>query len=141
MSTSSDSVLETYVALKRLLAIYWSNQTKDLGLGVNQVGVLYRLLQSEATMGELCDIAQSDKGSMTRTIGSLVKLGLVKRRSDLHDGRITRIELTAKGRSIAQEAKKIRMSVEKKLDAALSQDERNQFLKLKEKIAKQIQES
>ena len=131
---STFEVLESYVLLKRAVAQIRAAELKNLEFGHNQIGILYRLSISDATMGELADYSLTDKASVSRTVASLEKLGFVKRVGDKADRRVINIELTAKGKIQAQVAAKIRSSVGKKLDATLNPAEKKQLTLLTQKI-------
>lgn len=131
---STFEVLESYVSLRRRIALLRASSTKDLELGHNQVSILYRLLLSTATMGELADYTATDKASVSRTVTSLEKEGLIKRRSDSVDRRVVYIELTAKGKTKALAAQKIRIAIGKKIEFALTSSEKKQFSNLAQKI-------
>ena len=53
---------------------------------------------SGATMGRLADLTSVDRTTLTRTLGLMVKAGLVVRRERKNDRRSLAISLTAKGR-------------------------------------------
>jgi DNA-binding MarR family transcriptional regulator len=135
MTTNSiPSVLESYLQLRSALSSLRTRETKETEFGPNQITVLYRLTLSDATMGELVEYAFTDKASMTRTISTLVKMGLVRRKRDPKDGRVIRIQLSAKGKEKAQAAKKVRTGIGKKLDESLSPEDRKTFCALIEKL-------
>ncbi len=131
---STNVVLEAYVSFRRAVALLRATEAKSLDLGHSQISILYLLSLSKATMGELAEYTSSDKSAITRTIASLEKEGLVKRRNDEKDKRITIIELTSKGQRKASVVGEIRNSIGRKLDSALSSDERKQFVQLVQKI-------
>jgi DNA-binding MarR family transcriptional regulator len=131
---TTNSLLESYLKIKRVLAALRAQEMKNLDFGANQISVLYRLSLSDATMGELVEYASTDKASMTRTIASLVASGLVRRKSDAEDRRVIRIELTAKGKEKASVAKKVRTNIEKKLEESLSSKDRQAFSSLVDKL-------
>lgn len=138
MSNKSTEVLNAYVSLRREVALLRAAHIKDLEFGHNQISVLYRLLISEATMGQLSDHTLSDKGSMTRTVGLLEKAGLVQRSPDKNDRRVFNIKLTAKGRTYALQAQKARDNIGDELEKCLNAAERRQFALLVDKIAAQL---
>jgi|GEM_PF-1535131 len=133
-------VLEGYVALRRQVALIRASESSSLEFGHNQIGVLYRLSQGPATMGELAAYANTDKASMSRTVSLLRQSGLIRRLPDKKDRRVINIELTARGRVHAQKAKHIRDQVGKKLNMGLNASERKQFVTLVEKIVRCLQE-
>ena len=135
---SNFEVLESFIQLRRMVALLRSSEIKDLNFGHNQIGVLYRLSLSNATMSELAENALSDKASMTRTVAVLEKEGFVKRTSDPNDGRIVNIQLTPKGKVQAKRAQKIRNSIGRKIEIGLTPEERKKFVLLVQKIIKGI---
>lgn len=54
----------------------------------------------QLTLGELARAEQVKPPTMTRIVTGLEKEGLIKRKDDPNDGRLTHIEATAKGRKI-----------------------------------------
>lgn len=136
MSTSE--VLEAFLSLRRNVALLRAAQVNDLEFGHNQIGILYRLSLSNATMGELAEYSVIDKASVTRTVASLEKAGFAKRVGDMQDRRIVHIELTPKGKAKARLAKQIRDSIGKKLDNTLSESERKQLLFFIHKITENL---
>jgi DNA-binding MarR family transcriptional regulator len=63
----------------------------------HQFSVLCRLEETPRTPGELAEIERVAKPSMTRTVASLVELGLVLRQPDPTDGRQVILSLTTDG--------------------------------------------
>lgn len=135
---STFEVLESYVSLRRRIALLRASSTKDLEFGHNQIVILYRLLLSCATMGDLAAYTATDKASVSRTINSLEKDGLVKRLASQEDRRRVYIELTAKGKSHALTAQKIRNTIGKKIEYALNASEKKQFAALTKKIIEHL---
>lgn len=131
---STFEVLESYVSLRRRIALLRAASTKDLELGHNQINILYRLLLSTATMSDLASYVATDKASVSRTVSSLEKEGYVKRVQSKDDRRVIHIKLTAKGRSHALAAQKIRNSIGKKVEFPLTPSEKKQFTLLSKKI-------
>jgi MarR family transcriptional regulator, 2-MHQ and catechol-resistance regulon repressor len=131
---STFEVLDSYVSLRRRIALLRAASSKDLELGHNQVSILYRLLLSTATMGDLAAYAATDKASISRTVSSLEKEGFIKRAQSKEDRRVIYIELTVKGRNHALAAQKIRNSIGKKVEHALTAAEKKQFAFLTKKI-------
>jgi len=70
-----------------------------LGLRVGQDLVLLRLAEGEMSQGCLPS-AWGGAGHGQYHVGRLAKAGLVARRSDASDGRVTKIRLTPKGRAL-----------------------------------------
>lgn len=135
---TTTSVLESYIQLRKALTALRTAETKNLDFGQSQIAVLYKLSMADATMGELVELAGTDKASMTRTIASLVNAGLVRRKPDPQDGRVTRIELTTKGKAKAEIAKEVRDNIGTKLEHSLSASDRKAFVALTEKMIKNL---
>lgn len=57
----------------------------------------------ECTQRDLIDLIRVDPGSITRSLKSLEREGLVKRRADEADNRYTRVSLTATGRKLVDQ--------------------------------------
>lgn len=135
---STFELLETYISLRREVALLRASETKDLEFGHNQISILYRLSISGATMGELADHSFSDKASVSRTVASLERAGYVNRVVDASDRRIVNIELTPKGRTLAKKAQEIRSSIGERLNSALSPADREQLVTLMQKLIENL---
>jgi len=131
---STFEVLESFVSLRRRIALLRSASTKNLELGHNQISILYRLLLSKASMGDLASYSATDKASVSRTVTSLEKEGYVKRVHSQSDRRVIHIELTSKGKTLALAGQKIRSAIGKKIEFALTATEKKQFVALTDKI-------
>lgn len=96
--------------------------------------VLFRLIESPASMGELSEFCQSDPAATTRTVASLEKAGLVKRVEDGEDCRRFIIHLTPKGRKRAAIADVIRLRLSEMVNKTLTTEEQIRFVKLLNKV-------
>jgi DNA-binding MarR family transcriptional regulator len=56
-------------------------------------------------VGAMADHERVSRPAMTRLVRDMERAGLVKRRSDKHDGRATLVEVTDKGRAAAHRAR------------------------------------
>jgi DNA-binding MarR family transcriptional regulator len=131
---SSSEVLDSFIALRRHVALIRASEASALDFGHNQIAILYKLSLGPATMGALADYTLSDKASISRTVNLLEDSGFIKRVSDPSDRRVTSIELTAKGRAQSEKAVEIRKSIAKKLDSTLTTAERKQLSALVNKV-------
>ncbi|MGE0174363.1 MAG: MarR family winged helix-turn-helix transcriptional regulator [Oligoflexales bacterium] len=132
------AVLESFLALRRTIALLRAAETKGIEFGHNQIAVLYKLSLANATMSELVEYTYSDKAAMTRTVASLEKMGFVKRLVNEEDRRSAIVALTPKGKNRADIALEIRNAIGKKLDGCLTPGEREQFLSLVKKIGRNL---
>jgi MarR family transcriptional repressor of emrRAB len=64
--------------------------------------ILYSRPDGCSTPGELCELATQGATKMTRIANTLLKRGLISRRSDARDRRQVIIRITAAGRRLAQ---------------------------------------
>ena len=74
----------------------------------HQYSVLIRLHEQPRTPRELADIERVSPPSMTRTVASLVELGLVDRADDPTDGRQVILSLTEAGRRTVRDTRRRR---------------------------------
>ena len=80
------------------------------------------------TLGELARAEQVKPPTMTRIVTRLEKEGLVKRKGDPHDGRLTHIEATSKGRKVLAAGRTRRV---KKLASAVRSMEKKELAELR----------
>lgn len=76
------------------------------------------------SMGRLAEVEQVTPPTMTGVVRGLEKDGLVMRRSDPADGRVTLVEATASGREILEEARGRRIERLREEMAPLSTSEK-----------------
>jgi DNA-binding MarR family transcriptional regulator len=74
----------------------------------HQYSVLLRLKDGPRTPREVADIERVSAPSMSRTVASLVDLGLVERSDDPEDGRQVILSLTDAGRQVIRETRRRR---------------------------------
>ena len=87
------------------------------GMGPARLSALSVLVfRGPATMGELAAAEQVSAPTMTRIVAGLEADGLVRRRPDAGDGRVTRVAATARGRRRMEAARARRLE---RLEAAL----------------------
>ena len=80
------------------------------GLGPARLSALSVLVfRGAATMGELAAAEQVSAPTMTRIVAGLEADGLVRRRPDAGDGRVTRVSATARGRRRMEAARARRL--------------------------------
>ena len=80
------------------------------------------------TLGELARAEQVKPPTMTRIVTGLEREGLVKRKGDPHDRRLTRIEATSKGLKVLAAGRARRV---KKLATAVSRMEKRELAELR----------
>ena len=138
-NTPSASILDAFSTLRRELAIIRSALLKPIDMGSVEVLILYRLTISDATMGEISDYAVADKAAVTRAIAGLESRGLVTRKSDENDRRISIVELTAKGRTASRKSIALRENLASRVNETLSASDQKELTRLLTKVAAQLQ--
>ncbi|HEU68988.1 MAG TPA: MarR family transcriptional regulator [Candidatus Acetothermia bacterium] len=108
---------------------------EGIGIGRGQGFILFRL-------GEENGLAQADlarrawvrPATLTAALQRLEEEGLVERRPDPTDARVSRVHLTAKGEATRRQAEAVWQEVEADLRAVLSEDDRAQLVTLLGKL-------
>lgn len=101
----------------------------------SQNRILILLLEKEnITQQELTEILGIKPGSASEVIAKLENNGLIKRTKSIFDRRTANINLTDKGRVLAEDAKNKRELRHKEMFCVLSDDEKNTLISLLEKI-------
>jgi DNA-binding MarR family transcriptional regulator len=103
---SVDSISATLARVVRLSAsrAAFARQASAAKTELSQPSyILLRVLidQGPLSMGQLARMAHMDVGMATRRVRALAEAGLVTRRTDPSDGRVSVVDATAKGRRAA----------------------------------------
>ena len=131
----------TISKLSRFIHKIKSEEMKEFNLKSSHVSCLYYLYQhgGSLTAKELCDICDEDKASISRSIDYLEKNDFLTCHSKTEKRYKSPLELTEKGKSIAQ---KVVLKIDKILDSAsngLSEDSRLNFYKSLKLIADNLE--
>jgi DNA-binding MarR family transcriptional regulator len=85
----------------RSMAHQLADRLRPAGVGIGQWAVLMFLWARDGmSQAELSRVVAIEPPTIVRTIDRMVRDGLVTRSPDPNDGRVTRIHLTARGRSM-----------------------------------------
>ena len=88
----------------RSMANQLAEELRPAGIGIGQWAVLLFLWARDGmSQAELSRVVAIEPPTMVRTIDRMVRDGLVARAPDLADGRLSRINLTDRGRSLRPE--------------------------------------
>jgi DNA-binding MarR family transcriptional regulator len=88
----------------RSMAHQLARELRPAGIGIGQWAVLLPLWARDGiSQAELSRVVAIEPPTMVRTIDRMVRDGLVTRVPDPHDGRLTRIYLTERGRALQDE--------------------------------------
>ena len=79
----------------------YTESGRELGLSPQQAELLCAALRP-AAVGELARALRCDRSNVSRLVDRAARHDLVRRRADDEDGRVTMIELSPQGRSLAE---------------------------------------
>ncbi|MBN2453189.1 MAG: MarR family transcriptional regulator [Candidatus Omnitrophica bacterium] len=94
----------------------------------------------DCRMGELAKFINVTTAAMTGLIDRVVRDGYVSRFSDPKDRRIVKVKLTPKGAKVVGEAMKHRREAAIRMFSMISQEDREQYLKILTRIKDKMQE-
>jgi len=107
----------------------------EIRVHVGQDHVVHRLAIDEGiTQTGLAEALCVDASTVTKTLLRLERDGLVKRKVDSEDGRISRVYLTSRGRTLVKPVVDIWTTSEKRLIHGLSKAEQAQFRRLLQQV-------
>jgi MarR family transcriptional regulator for hemolysin len=133
---SISPLLEAYRSMKREITLIASAELKSLNLGEKQMAILFYLAENRGLVAsDLARHTQSDRASVTRALQSLESAGFLRRKSDPADSRRAELELTAKGRNMAEKLEAIRGEVIKRIAGTLSAKELKELERLMRSVA------
>jgi DNA-binding MarR family transcriptional regulator len=119
---------------KRLRA-HMHGALEEIGLYRGQHFILHVLWENEGiTHSELAERSCVQPATITNALKRMEKAGLVERRSDEKDQRVSRVYLTDAGRGIREEAEQVWRGMEAQAFADLSEEEHAALQELLAKI-------
>jgi DNA-binding MarR family transcriptional regulator len=108
----------------RRMASDLADELRPLGVGIGQWAVLMFLWARDGiSQAELARLVAIEPPTMVRTLDRMVRDGIVSREPDPRDGRVTRIHLTARGRSLRDQLVPRAVAVNQAAEAALTTEE------------------
>jgi DNA-binding MarR family transcriptional regulator len=112
---------------------------RELGLNVGRYRVLGVLVRFDiCTMTELATFTAIDRTTLTRIADHLVADGFAERRSDGHDRRQVKLELTAPGRKLHGEALQLVFGLNERLMEAVEEAESRATARVLQKIVRAL---
>lgn len=124
--------------LARSMAHDLAEELRPAGIGIGQWAVLLFLWARDGlSQAELSRVVAIEPPTMVRTIDRMVRDGLVTRAPDPGDGRISRIHLTDRGRSMRHALIPNAMAVNARYLARLAETERRALRRLLGKLLDQ----
>lgn len=114
---------------------------KNLDIGFEQAGILF-LLQSQGALGvnQIALLFEKDKATISRTIKALEHKNLIEREITPADKRSNKIQLSQMGQEKLSQIKNQRNGFTKKIKDAISDEEKEVFIKTLQKILKVTEE-
>lgn len=96
-----------------------------VGVYVGQEWILFRLLEKEGvTPSELAECCDVEVPTMSKALQRMEQSGVILRRQDGTDARISRIYLTDEGRALCHKVEALWLDLERQTVAGLSVEER-----------------
>ncbi|MGI8419707.1 MAG: MarR family winged helix-turn-helix transcriptional regulator [Candidatus Levyibacteriota bacterium] len=134
--------IETMFKSTRLLRGYMEYSTDVAQLSILQIQTLSFLKHHKnAQMGEIAEYFHIELSSATSLLNKLVALQLVIRQPDPKDRRLVRISLIKKGTELLQKVLDAKCSHFGKMLSYLSDTEKNELLRLLEKLNKRMEQN
>jgi DNA-binding MarR family transcriptional regulator len=119
----------------RLMANELAERLRPAGVAIGQWSVLLFLWARDGlSQAELSRLVAIEPPTMVRTIDRMVRDGLVTRMRDSDDGRLSRIHLTERGRSLRDELVPLAMAVNDAILQRLTADEGRTLRRLLTKL-------
>jgi DNA-binding MarR family transcriptional regulator len=120
----------------RLMAHELAERIRPTGVAIGQWAVLLFLWARDGmTQAELSRVVAIEPPTMVRTIDRMVRDGLVTRALDPDDGRLSRIYLTERGRSLREELVPLAVAVNAEILNGLTANEARTLRRLLAKLA------
>ncbi len=124
-SISKHGVGEVLVAVCRAHRNRAAALLASVGVYVGQEWVLFQLRREDgATLSALAESCGIETPTMSRGLQRMESAGLVVKRDDPHDARVSRIFLTKAGRAVADQAMALWGELERETVKGLSTEER-----------------
>jgi DNA-binding MarR family transcriptional regulator len=119
----------------RVMAHDLADRLRSFGIGIGQWAILLFLWAREGpTQAELAKVVAIEPPTLARTLDRMVRDGLVTRKADARDARLTRVYLTTRGRALRDalvpEARAVNAATERRLTADEARTLRKLLVKL-----------
>lgn len=119
-----------------------TNRYFDLSLETDQIGsgqqfFLLRIGENEGiTMYDLARMGNFDKGTVTKAVQKMAQQGYVRIEVDEHDKRVRHLYITDRARAVIERVYDLRDSWNAQITEGFTPEEREQVLRLLERMAK-----
>jgi DNA-binding MarR family transcriptional regulator len=117
----------------------FDTELKKHGLTIALWPTLMCLWEEEGvTQREIAQKSKVENSTTTRTLDKLENLGLVERQADPNSRRSFRIYLTDEGRALREQLIPIPLGINQKILSALDPQERDELIRLLQKLVAQV---
>ncbi|MGB2601094.1 MAG: MarR family transcriptional regulator [Candidatus Omnitrophota bacterium] len=104
-------------------------------LAVSHIVVLDMLGEKgSCTMGELAQALNLSMGAVTGVVDKMIEMEIVERERSSEDRRVVKVGLVEKGKALVSDVNKMRIDATKELYSALTDEEREEYLRMIRKI-------
>lgn len=120
----------------RVLAQELADELRPAGVGIGQWAVLLFLWERDGlSQADLARVVAIEPPTLVRTLDRMVSGGLVERRPDPRDARLSRVHLTDRGRTLRDELVPRAVAVNARRLNGFTADERSTLLRLLARVA------
>jgi DNA-binding MarR family transcriptional regulator len=134
-----EELVETMMQLGKLIS-QEMHQSSDKSTTLLQVlSLKYLSDHKECTIGDFAEHLTLSKSSATQLIERLVNGNLIDRVDDIHDRRIIRLKLTAKGKKEFEELTKKKMEKMKKILSHVPQKDIKELIRIHKELIENLQ--
>ena len=133
-------ILRNLTKTDRLFHCYVRNECDKIGINASFQGII-RVLSRENGLSqqELANRLILSKPTISLTLQKMEYLGLIERRADEEDARVTHVYLTDKGMKVNEQIIGIFKKVEGRIEAVMPEDKQNEFLEMLNLISNELQ--
>jgi DNA-binding MarR family transcriptional regulator len=85
-------------------------------------------------MGELAQALNLSMGAVTGVVDKMIEMEIVERERSSEDRRVVKVGLVEKGKALVSDVNKMRIDATKELYSALTDEEREEYLRMIRKI-------
>ncbi|MBE5767412.1 MAG: MarR family transcriptional regulator [Clostridiales bacterium] len=115
---------------------------EKIGLGHGQVPVLMDLNRfGELGQNTLAEKAHITPATMSGTLKRMERDGVIKRRSDENDARVSLVSLTDKGKELAEKARELFLLMDEQMFANVPEEECERILGMMETVQENLEKA
>ncbi|WP_027308633.1 MarR family winged helix-turn-helix transcriptional regulator [Caloramator sp. ALD01] len=135
-----EGLYQSFIKVIKVHHQYLHNILEKLDLYPGQPPLLFTLYKNDGqSQREIADKLHIKPATITVMLNRMEKAGLVTRRQDVEDQRISRVYLTEKGREKCEQLKNIMVDLNEHCFGNFTEEEKEVFKTLLEKMAENIE--